>query len=80
MRLPEVFGCTTTVAFRYKSLNDDRAIYPGVEEKGCKYTTATDKNESYYTRTITASKLHDLLSSHHKADGKGIHMLGGDLS
>ena len=44
------------------------------------HTTVKDRDASYYTRAIGASKLHDLLSSHHWADGEGIHMLVGDIS
>ena len=51
-----------------------------IQKKGCVCTAARDWNKSYYTGAIKASKLHDLLSLHHKADRKGIHITTGDIS
>ena len=39
-----------------------------------------NQNKSYYTEAIGASKLHDLLSSHHRIDEKDNQMPVGDFS
>ena len=44
------------------------------------HTTMKDKNKGYYTKAKKASELHDLLSCHHRADRKGVHMPVGDIS
>ena len=44
------------------------------------HTTMKDLNASYYTGAASASELHNLLSRHHRLDGKGIYMVVGDTS
>ena len=39
-----------------------------------------DRNKSYCTRAVRASKLHHLLNHHHSPNGEGIHMPVCDIS
>ena len=39
-----------------------------------------DRNKSYYTRAERTSELLYYLSSHHRANGNGVHMLVSDIS
>ena len=64
-----------TVTLTSDRLSEKGAIDPEVEEEGCILTARRDQNKSYYNKIIGASKLRDLLSSHQKTNGKGIHML-----
>ena len=63
-----------TVTLRSKTLRKEEGATDADEggEDGWMqtHTTEKDRNESYYTEAIGASKLHDLLSSHHKGQWK----------
>ena len=50
------------------------------EEKRCTHIATKDWNKSYYTEDIRSSKLHDLLSSRHRATGKDVHKPVGNIS
>ena len=65
-----------TVALRSQRLrNEEGANVPDKEEEeGCTHNTAKDRNKSYYNKATGASKLHNLLRSHHRVDGKDIHV------
>ena len=43
-------------------------------------TAMKDRINSYYTMAERANELHNLTSSHHRADEKGVHMPVGDNS
>ena len=72
-----------TVTRRSQKLRNDEGskdLDEEEEKEGCIHNTAKDRNEGYYTGAIGASKLNNLLSSHHRANGKGVHMPVGDNS
>ena len=39
-----------------------------------------NRDESYYIGAETAIEIHDLLSRHHRAEGKGVDMPMGDIT
>ena len=80
MYLPEALGCTVTVTLRSDTLSkDEEATNSEVEEGECTHTAAKERDKSYYTESIRTSKLHDLLSSHHRDNGEGILMSIDDI-
>ena len=54
-----------TVTLKSQRLRNEGGKDPNEEEEGC-----THHKESYYTKAIGATKLHNLLSYHHRANGK----------
>ena len=83
MYLPEAIWCMATVTLKSRRLRDEeRAKDPDEKDDGgCTHTIHHCKrpNKSHYTEAIRASKLHNLLSCHHWANGKSIHMPVGDI-
>ena len=49
------------------------------KEEGRTHTAVKDRNESYYTEAIRASKQHNLMNCHQRANGRGVHMPVGDI-
>ena len=82
MYLLEALWCTATITHRLKSLIEkERAIdRDKVEEEERTHTAVKDWNESHYIETIRVTRPHDLLSSHQRTNGKGIHIPVGDIS
>ena len=79
--LPEALQGMTTANLRSDRLQEDEGATDPDEaaQEGCTKTATKDWNKSYHTNAIKASKLHDLLSSHNRADGEGIRTPVGDI-
>ena len=59
------------------AVGEDISQHEGHRDPGVA-STITD-TESYYTRAKRASRLHGLLSHHHRTDGEGVQVPVGDI-